>query len=104
MARLDREIDPIDYTITVEAGVIVADVRKAAREADRCFPRVSAVTWRSASTDASTCSRMVERGPEETAVAQLRENSTAISGATWWSSAARNATLSASTSAEAADG
>lgn len=33
-----RELDPINYTITVEAGVILADVQKAAEEADRLFP------------------------------------------------------------------
>jgi D-lactate dehydrogenase (cytochrome) len=33
-----REIDPIDYSITVEAGVILADVQKAAENADRLFP------------------------------------------------------------------
>ena len=40
LTRLDRvrEIDPLNYTITVEAGVILADVQKAAEEADRCFP------------------------------------------------------------------
>jgi len=33
-----REIDPINYTITVDAGVILADVQRAAEEADRLFP------------------------------------------------------------------
>lgn len=33
-----REVDPLNYTITVEAGVILADVQKAAAEADRLFP------------------------------------------------------------------
>jgi len=33
-----REIDPLDYTITVEAGCVLADVQKAATEADRFFP------------------------------------------------------------------
>ena len=33
-----REIDPLNYTITVEAGVILADVQRAAEEADRLFP------------------------------------------------------------------
>jgi FAD/FMN-containing dehydrogenase len=33
-----REIDPLNYTITVEAGVILADVQKAAAEVDRLFP------------------------------------------------------------------
>ena len=33
-----RDIDPLNYTITVEAGVILADVQKAAEEADRLFP------------------------------------------------------------------
>jgi FAD/FMN-containing dehydrogenase len=33
-----REIDPIDYSITVEAGVILADVQKAAESVDRLFP------------------------------------------------------------------
>ena len=40
LARMNRirEIDPINYTITVEAGVILADVQRAAEEADRLFP------------------------------------------------------------------
>ena len=40
MTRLNRvrEVDPLNYTITVEAGVILADVQKAAAEADRLFP------------------------------------------------------------------
>ena len=40
LARLNRvrEVDPLNYTITVEAGVILADVQKAAAEADRLFP------------------------------------------------------------------
>jgi D-lactate dehydrogenase (cytochrome) len=33
-----RTIDPIDYSITVEAGVILAEVQKAAEAADRLFP------------------------------------------------------------------
>jgi len=33
-----REIDPIDYSITVEAGVILAEVQKAAEAVDRLFP------------------------------------------------------------------
>ena len=33
-----RDVDPLNYTITVEAGVILADVQKAAAEADRLFP------------------------------------------------------------------
>src|SRR6201996_4070561 len=33
-----RDIDPIDYSITVEAGVILADVQKAAENVDRLFP------------------------------------------------------------------
>ena len=33
-----REVDPLNYTITVEAGVILADVQRAAEEADRLFP------------------------------------------------------------------
>ena len=33
-----RAIDPIDYSITVEAGVILADVQKAAEAVDRLFP------------------------------------------------------------------
>ena len=33
-----RELDPLNYTITVESGVILADVQKAAAEADRLFP------------------------------------------------------------------
>ena len=40
LTRLNRvrEVDPLNYTITVEAGVILADVQKAAAEADRLFP------------------------------------------------------------------
>ena len=40
LTRLDRvrEIDPLNYAITVEAGVVLADVQKAAEEADRYFP------------------------------------------------------------------
>ena len=33
-----RDIDPLNYAITVEAGVILADVQKAADEVDRLFP------------------------------------------------------------------
>ncbi len=33
-----RAIDPVNYTITVEAGAILADVQRAAAEADRLFP------------------------------------------------------------------
>jgi len=33
-----RAIDPVNFTITVEAGVILADVQRAAEEADRLFP------------------------------------------------------------------
>jgi len=33
-----RDVDPLDYTITVEAGCILADVQKAAENADRLFP------------------------------------------------------------------
>jgi FAD/FMN-containing dehydrogenase len=33
-----RDIDPIDYSITVEAGVILAEVQKAAEAVDRLFP------------------------------------------------------------------
>ena len=33
-----REIDALNYTMTVEAGVILADIQKAAEEADRLFP------------------------------------------------------------------
>ncbi len=33
-----RELDPIDYSITVEAGCILAEVQKAAEAADRLFP------------------------------------------------------------------
>jgi FAD/FMN-containing dehydrogenase len=40
LGRLNRvrAIDPLNYTITVEAGVVLADVQKAAEEADRLFP------------------------------------------------------------------
>lgn len=33
-----RDVDLLDYTITVEAGCILADVQKAAEAADRLFP------------------------------------------------------------------
>jgi len=33
-----RHIDPLDYTITVEAGCILADLQQAAEVADRLFP------------------------------------------------------------------
>ena len=33
-----RAIDPVDFTITVEAGCVLADVQKAADAADRLFP------------------------------------------------------------------
>ncbi len=33
-----RKIDPADFTITVEAGCILADIQKAAEAADRLFP------------------------------------------------------------------
>ncbi len=33
-----RGIDPLDYTITVEAGCVLADVQKAAADCDRFFP------------------------------------------------------------------
>ncbi len=33
-----RDIDPLNYTITVEAGCILADIQDAASEADRLFP------------------------------------------------------------------
>ncbi len=33
-----REVDALDYTLCAEAGVILADVQKAAAEADRLFP------------------------------------------------------------------
>ena len=33
-----RKIDPIDFTITVEAGCILAEIQKAAEAADRLFP------------------------------------------------------------------
>jgi D-lactate dehydrogenase (cytochrome) len=40
LARLNRirEIDPINFTLTAEAGCILADVQKAADEHDRLFP------------------------------------------------------------------
>ena len=40
LTRLNRvrAVDPLNYTITVEAGVILADVQKAAAVADRLFP------------------------------------------------------------------
>ena len=40
MTRMNRvrNVDPLNYTITVEAGVILLDVQKAAAEADRLFP------------------------------------------------------------------
>src|SRR3546814_3468884 len=33
-----RSLDALNDTITVEAGVVLAQVQKAAREADRLFP------------------------------------------------------------------
>ncbi|HTZ80798.1 MAG TPA: FAD-binding oxidoreductase [Stellaceae bacterium] len=33
-----RAVDPIDFTITVEAGCILADIQKAAEAVDRLFP------------------------------------------------------------------
>ena len=33
-----RDVDPIDYTMTVEAGCVLADVQAVAREAGRLFP------------------------------------------------------------------
>jgi FAD/FMN-containing dehydrogenase len=33
-----RAIDPIDFTITVEAGCVLAEIQRAAAEADRLFP------------------------------------------------------------------
>lgn len=33
-----RDIDPLNYTITAEAGVILAELQQAADEADRLFP------------------------------------------------------------------
>jgi FAD/FMN-containing dehydrogenase len=33
-----RDVDPVDYSITVEAGCILADVQKAAEGVDRLFP------------------------------------------------------------------
>src|SRR5690606_40822565 len=33
-----RSIDALNYTITAEAGVILADIQKAAEDADRLFP------------------------------------------------------------------
>jgi D-lactate dehydrogenase (cytochrome) len=33
-----RAVDPVDYTITVEAGVVLARVQAAAEEVDRLFP------------------------------------------------------------------
>ena len=33
-----RAVDPLNYTLTVEAGCILTDVQKAAAEADRLFP------------------------------------------------------------------
>src|SRR5579872_1074191 len=33
-----RKIDPVDFTITVEAGCILAEIQKAAEAADRLFP------------------------------------------------------------------
>lgn len=33
-----REVDPLDYTMTVEAGCVLADVQRAAEDADRLFP------------------------------------------------------------------
>ena len=33
-----RDVDAVNYTMTVEAGCVLADVQNAAREADRLFP------------------------------------------------------------------
>ena len=33
-----RDLDPVDHTMTVEAGCVLADVQAAAREARRLFP------------------------------------------------------------------
>lgn len=33
-----RDIDPLDYTITVEAGCVLADIQQAASDVDRLFP------------------------------------------------------------------
>ena len=33
-----RDVDPLNYTITCDAGVVLADVQKAAADADRLFP------------------------------------------------------------------
>ncbi|MHB1218999.1 MAG: FAD-binding oxidoreductase [Alphaproteobacteria bacterium] len=40
LSRLNRvrEIDPLNYTITVEAGCVLANVQRAAQDADRLFP------------------------------------------------------------------
>jgi FAD/FMN-containing dehydrogenase len=40
LARMNRirALDPLNYTITVEAGCILANVQKAAEDADRLFP------------------------------------------------------------------
>ena len=40
MGRMNRvrNIDPVDFTITVEAGCVLADLQKAAESADRLFP------------------------------------------------------------------
>ncbi len=40
LARLNRirDIDPLDYTMTAEAGCILADLQKAAEAVDRLFP------------------------------------------------------------------
>lgn len=37
LARI-RDLDPLDYTMTVEAGCVLADVQRAAAEVDRLFP------------------------------------------------------------------
>ncbi len=33
-----RDLDPVNYTLTAEAGCVLADIQSAAREADRFFP------------------------------------------------------------------
>src|SRR5215469_12981057 len=40
LARMNRvrDVDPIDYSITVDAGAILADVQKAAESVERLFP------------------------------------------------------------------
>ncbi len=51
-----RAIDPVNFTMTVEAGCILAHVQQAAADADRLFPSASA--QRAAAKSAAICRQM----------------------------------------------